>query len=548
MLNAVSASLLSRIDTARINSEETRDSSLFAKQIMRTVASALLVGISYYVGTRIGFYLTPRGQPNSTFWPPNAILLAGLLLAQRRVWWIFLLAVLPAHLLAQLQVGVPFWTAIGWFITNTSEALIGAFLIRRFTLGKVFDSARGVVNFVVFGVVIAPFVTSFLDAGAVIITGWGHGYWPLGTQRFWTNALAELTVVPTIVICGSNGISWIRQASVARWCEAALLAVGTVSVTALVFGLRPVSPATTPALLYAPLLLLLWAAIRFGSGGVSVCLLCIALISIWHVMHGTVPFSSASMLDNVLSLQILFCMFAVPLLFLSALMHEARNTENSLRKVSGSLINAQEQERRRIARELHDDLGQQLALASVQLDGLKQESDSSLKPNLAELSDQISAISNTAREISHGLYPSQLEYVGLETAIKKLCREMGYGKQISIQLAVSDLPHLQPSISLCFYRVAQEALHNVIKHSRANRVEVGLRADNKRVLLQIADDGVGFDTSSQTEGLGLHSMRERVRSVGGMIEVASSPKTGTRIEVQVNLRQGGPNGDVESVE
>ena len=539
MVNVVSA-FLSRIDTARVNSQETRDSSI--QTMRRIVGSALLVGIGYYVGTRVGFYLTPHGQPNSTFWPPNAILLAGLLLAQRRVWWVLLLAVLPAHLIAQLQTGVPVWTAIGWFITNTSEALIGAFLITRFTPGKIFDSARGVINFVFFGVVIAPLVTSFLDAAAVVITGWGHGYWPLGTERFWTNALAELTVVPTIVVCGSNGTSWIREASVARWCEAALLVVGTVSVTALVFGLRPaVSPATTPALLYAPFLLLLWAAVRFGSGGMSACLLCIALISVWYVMQGTEPFSSASMRQNVLSLQILFCLVAVPLLFLSALMSEARRTQDSLRNISGSLINAQEQERHRIARELHDDLGQQLALASVQIHGLMAESDASLKPNLANLCDQISAISNTMREISHGLYPSQLEYLGLASAVRRLCHEIGHGKQISIQLAVSDVPHLQPSISLCLYRVTQEALHNVMRHSLANTVQVELEADDQRILLRITDDGVGFDLTRQTEGLGLHSMRQRVRSVGGTIEIVSAPKTGTRIEVLVNLRQGGPN-------
>jgi two-component system sensor histidine kinase UhpB len=381
-----------------------------------------------------------------------------------------------------------------------------------------------------------------LDAGAVIITGWGHGYWPLEAQRFWTNALAELTVVPTIVIWSSNGISWIREANAARWCETALLGLGTASVTVLVFGLRPVSPVTIPALLYAPLLLLLWAMVRFGSGGMSACLLCIALISTWYVMQGTEPFASASMRQNILSLQILFCVVAVPLLFVSALMHEARQTEHSLRNISGSLIDAQEQERHRIARELHDDLGQRLALTSAKLNGLIEESDASLKPNLADLSKQISAISNTTREISHGLYPRQLEYVGLATAVRTLCHEIGSGKQLSIQLAVGNLPHLQPSISLCLYRVAQEALHNVIKHSLADRAQVELGADDHQVLLRITDGGVGFDLSRQTEGLGLHSMRERVRLVGGTIEIVSAPKTGTRIEVLVNLPQGGPNG------
>ena len=205
---------------------------------LRVLGSASIVGVGYYVGTRIGFALTPSGQPNSTFWPPNAILLAAFLLAPRRVWWAFLIAVLPAHLLAQLQTGVPTTTALGWFISNTGEALIGALCITRFTNQKsVFDSVRGVFVFVVFGVILAPFATSFLDAAIVVVTHWGRGYLPITTERFWTNALAELTIVPAIVACGTNGRSWIEGASVRRCCEAILLTIATVMVSLVVFGM-----------------------------------------------------------------------------------------------------------------------------------------------------------------------------------------------------------------------------------------------------------------------------------------------------------------------
>src|SRR6266705_3228856 len=109
--------------------------------ILHTFRSALLVGASYYAGTLVGFAWTPPGQPNSTFWPPNAILLACLLLAPRRRWWTFLLALLPVHMLAQLQTGVPISTAVGLFISNTAEAFLGAFCITRFVdPRKMFDS------------------------------------------------------------------------------------------------------------------------------------------------------------------------------------------------------------------------------------------------------------------------------------------------------------------------------------------------------------------------------------------------------------------------
>jgi len=534
--------------SASIYASESDESPLLAHEIVPIAMTALLVGISYYVGTRIGFAWTPAGQPNSTFWPPNAILLAALLLTRRKEWWTLLVAVLAAHMVAQLQVGVPLWTAGGWFITNSSEALIGAYCITQFTdSGRRLDSVRGVFVFLAFGVLLAPLATSFLDAFAVVITGWGRGYWPLSLERFSTNALAQLTIVPPIVLWRTNTISWIWRSSVGRRGEAALLAIGTVLVAVVVFGLKAGSPATTPALLYVPLPFLLWAAARFGLGGLSASLLSLALISTWYTMHGREPFPNASMSQNILSLQILFCVAAVPLMFLSAVMSEARRAQELLRRTSDGLIKAQEQERHRIARELHDGLEQALALAKVTLDGLIEESGESLKPDLTDLSTQISGISNTAHEISHGLYPTQLEYLGLAKSIKRLCDELRKGQNISIDLAIDNLPErLQPSISLSLYRVAQETVHNIVTHSQAKKVQVELGANDKRITLRIIDDGVGFDPSLEAGGLGLESMRQRVRAVGGFIDISSCQNSGTRIEVRVPLRDHSPE-DVPGV-
>ena len=538
VMRRMSGVMFSMTRTAPVYTSESGGSPLVANLPVAT--AALLVGISYYVGTRIGFAWTPTGRPNSTFWPPNAILLAALLLVRRREWWTLLLAVLAAHMVAQLQVGVPVWTAAGWFVTNSSEALIGAYCITQFPdSARRLDGVYGVLIFVGFGVLFAPLATSFLDAFAVVITGWGRHYWPLSFERFWTNALAELTIVPLIVLCRSNPISWIRRAGIARVGEAALLAIGTVLVAIVVFGLKAVSPATTPALLYVPLPFLLWAASRFGLGGLSTSLLSLALISTWYTMHGRQPFPNASMSQNILSLQILFCVVAVPLMFLSAVMAEARRTQELLNKTSGSLIEAQEQERHRIARELHDDLGQALALTKVTLDGLiQQESGESLKSALTDLSSQVSAVSETAREISHGLYPPQLEYLGLGKTLKRLCDELRKRKNISILFTLGNLPEqLQSSISLSLYRIAQETVHNIITHSQAKNVQVELGADDTKISLRIIDDGIGFDPSHQAGGLGLESMRQRVQAVGGFIDISSSPNSGTRIEVRLPYRE-----------
>src|SRR3954463_11120905 len=447
--------------SAGVDTPKSHGSFVSVKQALPTMSPALLVGFSYYIGTLIGFAWTPIGQPISTFWPPNAILLAALLLTPRRTWWTFFLAVFPAHMFAQLNAGVPVWTAVGWFVSNSSEALIGAYCVTRFAgVSKRLDSVRGVLIFVAFAVLFAPLATSFLDAAEVVVTGWGRDYWNLSFERFWTNALAQLTIVPTAVLLLSKDVSRMHRVGPARWEEVGLLATGTVLVGFWVFGPFPPTAAVTPALLYLPLPFLLWAAARFGLPGLGMSLLTFVLISGWYAMGGLLPFPHVSLVQNVLSLQILFCVVAVPLMFLSAVMADARAKEESLRRISGNLIEAQEQERQRIARELHDNLGQELALVKVTLDSLVEKSAGPMNSALTDLSQQVFSISETTREISHGLFPSQLEYLGFQKSLAKLCEGVGRGNELSVQLTIRDLPgQLDSSPSLPLYRIAQETLH-----------------------------------------------------------------------------------------
>ncbi len=411
---------------------------------------------------------------------------------------------LPTHMLVQLQAGVPVWTALGWFITNASEALIGAFCIARFTHPrKTLDNVRGVFTFVVFGVVLAPLATSFLDAAAVVITGWGPAFWPLGVERFWTNALAELTLVPLIVLWSSNGISWLRSASISQYLEAALLAVGTWLVAVMVFGSQLFSPSTTPGLLYLPLPFLLWAAARFGLGGLSFSLLSVALISIRYTMHGREPFPYVSMAQNVLSLQILLCVVAVPLMFLSAVMAEARRTQDSLRRTRGGLIEALEQERHRIARELHDDIVQRLALVSLELEGVQEDIPDvacQFRSRIGALGNQTTQIADDVQLLSHELHSSKLEYLGIVEATKNFCKEFSERQKAEIDFQSHDLPDALPTeLSLSLYRVVQEALRNAKKHSGVKRFEVRLWGSLGEIHLSISDLGAGFDPENRNE-------------------------------------------------
>jgi signal transduction histidine kinase len=530
-------SFLSKVGTLWLDADVWSAESVRPWGVLRTTTFAILTSISYYISTKIGFALTPAQSPISAFWPTNAVLLASLLLTPRAAWKFFLLAVLPAHLLVQLQTGVPLLTSLGWFVGNVGEAIIGASLIRRFSKPEqLFESLRGVIIFLIFGAMVAPLATSFVDAAVVLVTGRGDAYWGLWTARLFSNVLAELTLVPTIVVVGLKGISWIQKARTTKCLEAALLAIGVTWVSVLVFGAEDAS--RRPALIYLPLTFLLWATLRFGSGGLAASLSAIAVISMWHAGHGHGPFISASIRQNVISLQILLGTIAVPLILLSATIVERRLAAESLRRSRNRLIDSQEQERHRVARELHDDIGQQLTLVGLELDQIRDnESSLILKPRLDRLYDRVSEVSTATREIARGLHPSRLDHLGLGPALRSLCQEVSREKSLRVNFGECRLPpRLPPQISLCIYRVAQEALQNVVRHARAKRAVIELMASSRELKLRIDDNGIGFNPECNgTDGLGLTSMRERVASIGGTIRITSAPKQGTTIEASVPL-------------
>ena len=294
---------------------------------------ALLGCAAYYAGAAIGFALTLPTDAVSTLWPPNAILLACLLLTPTRQWGVLLLGVLPAHVAVQLQSGVPTLMIFCWFLSNSSEALIGAYCVRRLIGGPLrFDSFRDAGVFVIFAVLLAPFVSSFIDAAFVVLVEWKAGaYWQVWRTRFTGNVLAELTLVPFIVLWAANGVAWLRRASLRRYAEACLLACGLLTISVLVFSWQSTGPGTAPALVYLPLPFLLWAAVRFGPAGASTSLLVVVLVSIWAATQGRGPFISRSPPENVLSLQIFLIAVSLPLIFLAALIEERRGREAALR-------------------------------------------------------------------------------------------------------------------------------------------------------------------------------------------------------------------------
>jgi PAS domain S-box-containing protein len=219
---------------------------------------------------------------------------------------------------------------------------------------------------------------------------------------------------------------------------------------------------------------------------------------------------------------------------------ELHRTREELRILSGRLLVAQDQERARIARELHDSISQSLALLKMRLNTLqgKTRTLDDLRIQLQETEDMCDVVCDEVRTLSHRLHSSRLDSLGLAKAVRSLCEEMGTQQSVQVEVTIKDIPARLPSeLSLCLFRVLQEALLNAVKHSGVRLFQVGLHSTSSEINLSIHDSGVGFDVTEamRGSGLGLVSMRERLHLLGGRLSIQSGLGHGTTIEACVPL-------------
>ena len=219
--------------------------------------------------------------------------------------------------------------------------------------------------------------------------------------------------------------------------------------------------------------------------------------------------------------------------------------EEAAHQLSGRLIHAQEEAQRQLARELHDDLNQSLALLSVELEMFGQRppaEPAKITARMEEFSTQVKGLSSEVHRLSHDLHPAKLDQLGLVAAVRGFCKEFALAHGIAVEFTEHGVPGMVPAdAALCLYRTAQEALNNVIKHSGGTAAKVELTRTDGHLRLVVTDDGGGFDpqTAQMNGSLGLVSMNERARFVGGRFTVKSHPGTGTRVEVQVPITATG---------
>ncbi|HJZ89648.1 MAG TPA: PAS domain S-box protein [Gemmataceae bacterium] len=227
-----------------------------------------------------------------------------------------------------------------------------------------------------------------------------------------------------------------------------------------------------------------------------------------------------------------------------------RTSQQELKRLTGRLLEAQEVERRRVARELHDDVNQGLALLSMEMDllaGIRPTSSAEIADRVLGLSGRVKELSSSVHDLSHQLHPSKLEHLGLVTAVRGLCRELEHSHGLHVKFTHQPDPGEVPvETALCLYRIVQEALRNVVKHSGTDHAAVELSGTADGIRLRVSDDGIGFDPAQGNGGLGLVSMRERLDLVGGQMAINSRPGGGTRIDVHVALPEAAESAVGES--
>ena len=290
--------------------------------------------VSYYLATQIAWALTFPDSKVSLFFPPQAVLLCVLLLVPTRHWWAYVLAAASAHFLATQQAHWPPLYALtceAFDAVKCVSAAAGIRVLIKSPLKAI--TLRDATLFVLIAVVLVPFGTALWGASFTVSYGFGTRYWVEWRNLGISNAVTTVVLVPAFLL-GAHYLFVRRMRAVPprRVLEAVLVGACTVALGFFVFDTMPAGPNTSPALLYAPIPLLIWAALRFGLGGISVSMLIITFQAIWGTMRGHGPFLTQTPAENATALQLFLLVIATPLMLLAVVIDEERRSKEALRE------------------------------------------------------------------------------------------------------------------------------------------------------------------------------------------------------------------------
>ena len=494
-----------------------------------------LVAALSYLAPRLQGALMLNLQTAWPLWPGCAILVSVLMLVQTRIWPALILASFAGFIVFDLHVGVPV-ASIVWFIPADTIQVLTAAIGLRYGLDGTprLNGINSLAKYSFFVLFLAPFLAAFVSARGI-----PGPYWTSWRISFLSEVLAFITLTPAILSWFSEGSASMQKPRT-QHLEFAALTATTVLLGYLTFAADTRSD--SPALLYSLVPILLWSALRFGWIGITTSMIIISFLSVWGLVHGRGPFNSEGPQNSMQALQLFLIFAATPFMILTAVVDDRKLAAEKLAGLSRRLIEAQEEERKRIARDVHDDYSQRLAMLAIDVEKLGDtvgDTAPGTKQQLGEFFDRISELGADLHSLSHQLHSSTLETLGLVAGAKAFCQEFAEREHVQVDFVYENVPpNIPGDVALCFFRIVQEGLQNIKKHSGADKANVRLECSGGTLHLTISDPGKGFDLGIPPVGggIGIWSMQERLRLLGGRLQIQSHLLQGTKIDAWLPLK------------
>lgn len=503
----------------------------------------------FALGIAIGFLsqmlsFALRYQPVglTTIWVPGGAILGVLLARPCAEWPVFVAGSFLGLVGAATILFPPFTWHIPAAIAGVCLVLV---VIARGLDPAIFSGIDKFTRFFVIGVIFGGLFVALSISAFTRMRGWlPH----LSFPEYWLSvnwpsmAISNLAIAP-LAVAIADYLKQPVKLSGAMTIEALLLALGVLLLT---FGAATVVPSTVAVLLlllFAPLPLLLLAALRFGSLGASVGLLLVAVPVAGFAIYRDGPLSTNGAEFNVYLTQawlgamgFVVHALAIQSTAQNSIRQRLSESRRRVQELAEQLLRTEETERGRLARELHDGINQQLALIGLDLGAIRDDVQPAAQTRLRGVQNALVSLADDVRRVSHNLHPAALEQAGLVPALEALAARVSEHRPGSILLDCDhDGKGLDYASSLCIYRIAQEALGNALRHADARAIIVRLTFEDGHHVLTIEDDGRGFVPHAVEPGsaLGIVGMQERVRLVGGHMEIRSGAGEGTQLWIRI---------------
>ncbi|MUV14797.1 ATP-binding protein [Noviluteimonas gilva] len=472
-------------------------------------------------------------------WIPGAVLMCGLLATPGSRWPIVFGAALLGSALACVGMGRELLPHCVMLMGEFALVVVATWWLHPERDGKISPNGCEPVKFLLLCGVLLPIAGGAWAHAASTQLGMMAMPFTDGHEIL-ARSIGYLIVVPAFTGAVRLANDRAGNSDVHGW-QPAIILIGALAI--VVLWISPLGNGEAfPLLLLAPIMLLLWADHALGSAWTRVAWVPVWLGCLLLTSLGIGPLVHAEARATLSHVQWWSIGTTVVLLLLTALRDQRGESTEALRdsgerlsQLARRAMNMQENERSRIARDLHDDVNQSLASISIELSSLKRNADPPGRGRIEGLQDRLLGVSDDIRRLSHELHPSMLRYTSLAASLEGLCA--GHSRDdLHVRCDTDESFDLDEPQKLDLFRIAQEALHNVEKHADARHVRIELRRDGSGMaLLRVEDDGRGLPEdriAAPRRGLGMISMAERARTLRGRVEFSAAPRGGTRVEVR----------------